>query len=65
MARELSSKVEHCPRCRKLKAKNSPCKSCGYTGSKSEGVFHKAFTVQGLDATKLTSVSINGVTFKR
>ena len=63
MARELSAKVEHCPRCRKLKAKNSPCKSCGYNEAATKT--HAAYTIKNLDATKLTSISINGIIFKR
>ena len=65
MARQLSTKVEHCPKCRKLKSKVGPCKSCGYTDNKVVAETHKAYTIQGLDASKLTSISINGVTFKR
>ena len=63
MARALSSKVEHCPRCRKLKAKDSTCKSCGYGSATTKT--HVAYTIKDLDATKLTSISINGVIFKR
>jgi len=62
MARQLSNKVEHCPRCRKLKSKVGPCKSCGYIASIDD---QKSFTINGLDATKLTSVKINGVIFIR
>lgn len=63
MAKQLSSKVEHCPRCRKLKPKNGVCKSCGFGNVAAKT--HAAYTIKDLDASKLTSISINGIIFKR
>ena len=72
MAKQLSTKVEHCPRCRKLKAKGSVCKSCGY-GSPKTSVAPVAKTAKpkSLDVNlniglgDITEVKINGVTFTR
>ena len=60
MAKQLSNKVEHCPQCGNLKSKVNSCKSCSF---KQEPV--KAYVIKDLDATKLTSIKINGIVFTR
>ena len=64
MAKQLSAKVEHCPKCRRLKSKVGPCKSCGY-GSSPAVERVKAYSIPGFDVATSKAIIINGVKFER
>ena len=65
MAKQLSSKVEHCPECGVLKSKTKPCKRCGYGLPEQETVTKINLKLAGYDMTKYNCVVINGIEFYR
>lgn len=66
MAKQLSSKVEHCPECGVLKSKTKACKHCGYDpAAEQEKVTKINLKLAGYDMTKYNCVVINGIEFYR